>query len=167
MCTYMEFLIQFNDLISISATCALAVCTVQLTLILVTIQRDTNCIFCDILFTYFSKDISFLEKSLENHTIFLLFLLGGEQTVKECLGSRALALFAARLGDIPAERYLLGCLEAPTNLQHQSLTGTQGSQGFQRKILHKEALHTREVVISVVMVATNHYPTTQKVSHVL
>lgn len=68
--------------------------------------------------------------------------------VKECLGSRALALFAARLGDIPAERYLSGCLEAPTNLQHQSLTGTQGGLGFQRKILHKEALHTKEVVIS-------------------
>lgn len=107
------------------------------------------------------KDIYFLNiKSLEkllNQTssnlvttlIFFIFLLGGEQKVEECLGSRALALFAARLGETPTEGYLSGCLEAPTNLQHQSLTGAQGSQGFQRKILHKEALHTREVVISV------------------
>lgn len=76
----------------------------------------------------------------------------------------ALPLFAARLSDTPAEGYLPGCLEAPTNLQHQSLTGAQGCQGFQWKILHKEPLHTREVVISDsagVMATTSHYPATQ------
>lgn len=48
-----------------------------------------------------------------------------------------------------SESILLGCLEAPTNLQRQSLTGAQRSQSFQRELLHKEALHTKEVVISV------------------
>ena len=33
----------------------------------------------------------------------LFFLLGGEQTVEECLGSWVLALFAARLCDTPAQ----------------------------------------------------------------
>lgn len=50
-------------------------------------------------------------------------------------------LLAPLLGHLP------GCVQAPTNLQCQSLAGAQGSQGFQ--ILHKEALHTREGLLSV------------------
>lgn len=86
--------------------------------------------------------------------------MGGEQRVEELLGSTTLALFAARLGDSPTEGYLSGSSEAPTNLQHKSLTGSQGSQGFQWKVLHKEALHIKEVVISVIAGNSGNQPLT-------